>query len=291
VGDDEVVTEPTDTGYRSVITGPAGAAEIVWTVSGASTSFQYRPPGGSPGPLVTIAGVPADVGGVSSAAMLLHRSRSTAPVTLAYTGPNTLANTSGCDQLHGLDCSPIGIGKCCDVHDDCINQHCGGQGNCGNVLGALEAGLGPTPCPDDCLQCHEAVVKCFFDGSRPGPSDCCDQDDCGRPQECMINGRVITDPCHCQDQGIASVTPCEGMCSTDCTPNFTGCVPDGTVSTNSSCCCSCRIRIGSGAPVCDCQEECCPDFPECEPAGIDVIHFSACCSCAVQGSGPGGTCQ
>ena len=200
VDDEAVVTASTDTGYRSLITGPAGVAEIVWTVSGTSTSFQYTPPGGSPGPVVTIAGTPANAAGVSNAALLLHRSRVPAAMTLAYTGPNTLANTSGCDQLHGLDCGPIG--KCCDVHDDCINQNCGGQGNCGNVLGALEAGYGPMPCPPDCLQCHGAVVKCFFDGSLPGPSDCCDDGDCGRAQECMINGRVITDPCHCRDQGI-----------------------------------------------------------------------------------------
>jgi len=289
VDDEQVVTGSTATGYHTVIDGSAGSAQIEWTVAGASTSFRYSPPGGVFGPSITIDAVPADVVGVSRAAMLLHRSRVTSSPAFAYTGPNTLSNTSGCDQLHAFDCGPIG--KCCDVHDDCINEHCGGQGDCGNVIGALEASYGPSPCSPDCLQCHGAVVKCFFDGSHPGASDCCEEGDCGRPQECMINGRVITDPCHCRDQGITSVTPCPDTCLTDCTPNFAGCLPDATVATNPSCCCSCQIRIGSGVPVCACQDVCCPDFPECEPAGADVFHFSACCSCAVTGPGPGGKCE
>src|SRR5688572_17245894 len=34
VGDDDVVTGSTATGYHSVISGPSGTASIVWTVSG-----------------------------------------------------------------------------------------------------------------------------------------------------------------------------------------------------------------------------------------------------------------
>jgi hypothetical protein len=292
VGEDEVVTGSTDTGYRTVIQGPAGVAEIVWTVSGASTSFQYRPPGGAPGPAVTVAGTPADAAGVSNAALLLHRSRATATgVTAAYTGPNTLSNTSGCDQLHELDCGPIG--KCCDVHDECINAHCGGQGECGNVIGALEAAYGPAPCSADCLECHGRVVKCFFDGSHPGPSDCCEGGDCGRSQECMIDGRVITDPCRCKDAGIASVTECPPQTCGECTPNFAGCLPDGSFSSSPRCCCSCKLRIPGGSIPnhCSCQEDCCEDMPGCAPAGTNVGHYSACCSCSVDGSGPSGTCQ
>jgi hypothetical protein len=284
--DEEVVTGSTDTGYRSVITGPRGVAEIVWTVSGASTSFHYRPPGGAAGPEVTVTGVPADAAGTTNAAMLLHRSRSVASAR-SYTGPNTLGNTSGCDQTHGFDCGPNG--KCCDIHDECITQRCGGQGECGNVLGALEAAYGSSPCSADCLQCHGAVVKCFFDGSHPGPSNCCEDGNCGQSQECMISGRVITDPCRCKDAGIASVTDCSATC-TECSLNFAGCLPDGTVAQNPSCCCSCTLLLSSPA-VCACQDTCCPDFPGCEAAGVQVSHFGRCCSCAVSGSGLGGICQ
>ena len=286
--DEQVVTGSTDTGYRSVITGPRGVAEIVWTVSGGSTSFHYRPAGGAAGPEVTVAGVPADAAGATNAAMLLHRSRSAAASARSYTGPNTLGNTSGCDQTHGFDCGPNG--KCCDIHDDCITQHCGGQGACGNVLGALEAAYGSSPCSADCLQCHGAVVKCFFDGSKPGPSNCCADGNCGQSQECMISGRVITDPCRCKDAGIASVTDCAPTCLTNCTLNFAGCLPDGTVAQNPSCCCSCWLLLSSPT-VCACQNTCCPDFPGCAPAGVQVFHFGLCCSCAVVGSGLGGICQ
>jgi hypothetical protein len=292
LGEDDVVTASTDTGYRTVIHGAAGTAEIVWTVSGASTSFQYRPPGGSPGPVVTLAGTPADAAGVTDAAMLLHLSRTiTAGTTASYTGPNPLSNTSVCDQLHELDCGPIG--KCCDVHDDCITTHCGGQGECGNVLGAMEAAYGPAPCSADCLECHGRVVKCFFDGSHPGPSDCCEDGDCGRSQECMIDGRVITDPCVCKSQGIASVTECPPQTCGECTPNFSGCLPDGSVSQSSRCCCSCKLRIPGGSIPnhCACQKDCCLDMPGCAPAGTGVNHYSACCSCSVSGSGPSGTCE
>lgn len=286
--DEQVATGSTDTGYRSVITGPRGVAEIVWTVSGGSTSFHYRPPGGPSGPEITVAGVPIDAEGVTNAAMLLHRSRSSTAAARSYTGPNTLGNTSGCDQTHGFDCGPNG--KCCDVHDECITQRCGGQGECGNVLGALEAAYGSSPCSADCLQCHGAVVKCFFDGSHPGPSNCCEDGNCGQSQECMIGGRVVTDPCKCKDAGIASVGECSGECQTDCQLNFDGCLADGTPAQNPSCCCSCTLLLSSPA-VCACQTTCCEDFPGCEPAGVQVSHFAQCCSCAVSGPGLSGLCQ
>lgn len=287
VDDEEVATGSTATGYRSVITGPRGVAEIVWTVSGASTSFRYRPAGGVAGPEVIIDGVPADAEGANNAATLLHRSAS-ARSARSYTGPNTLGNTSGCDQTHGFDCGPLG--KCCDVHDECITQHCGGQGECGNVIGALQAGYSSSPCSADCLQCHGAVVKCFWDGSKPGPSNCCTDGNCGQSQECMIGGRVITDPCRCKDAGIGSVTDCPSSCLTDCHENFPGCIPDGTVAQNPSCCCSCTLLLQSPT-VCACQDTCCPNFPQCEAAGVQVSHFSSCCSCAVQGSGLSGICK
>ena len=291
VDGDQVITGSTATGYRTEIRTGAKVAEIVWSVADGATTFTYKPAGGVAGPAVTLDGTPADAVGVSRAALLLHRHGTTEIEELEkplYTGANTLDNTSGCDQLHKFDCGPIG--KCCDVHDECINASCGGQGGCGNVLLALQAAYTGTPCSETCLRCHGAVVTCMFGGSLPGPSNCCEDGNCGQAQECMIDGRVITDPCTCEDRGIPARTDCPDECPTDCKKNFEGCLPDGTPSNNSSCCCSCTVRITNN-PVCACQKDCCPDFPECAPAGGFVNHYSGCCSCMVIGPGLGGTCR
>ncbi|HNO79405.1 MAG TPA: hypothetical protein PKN33_15245 [Phycisphaerae bacterium] len=250
VGEIEVSTMAMANGFRSELSGPAGAAEIEWVNSNGRTTFRYKPADGALGPEVVIDGTPANVEAVSEAAALLYsydiasRDDSTGkfestdgdPRAAKYTGPNGVANTAGCDQLHGLDCSAKGI--CCDVHDECINANCSGQGGCGNVLLALQAGYTDQPCDAPCLECHGAVVACFL-GAEPGPSHCCDAGDCGRAQECMIDGVVITDPCKCEDAGIDSVSPCLRVCRGPDDP----CIPDGEFSLRACNCCSGMLRI------------------------------------------------
>jgi hypothetical protein len=250
VGEIEVSTSATAGGFRSELEGSVGSAEIEWIISDAQTSFRYKPADGVLGPEVVIDGTPADIEAVSQAAALLYgydiasrdalanKAQLTGgdPRAAKYTGPNGVANTAGCDQLHGLDCSAKGV--CCDVHDECINANCSGQGGCGNVLLALQAGYTDQPCDAPCLECHGAVVACFL-GAEPGPSHCCGAGDCGRSQECMIDGVVITDPCQCEDAGIDSVSPCVRVCRGPDDP----CIPDGEFSLRACNCCSGLLRI------------------------------------------------
>lgn len=258
VGEFEVETRTTASGFRSEVDGPVGAAEIEWTVSGDQTTFRYKPADGELGPEVVIDGTPTDIAGVLQAAALLYsydvasRESSGNKVLAAggegtaakYTGPNGVANTAGCDQLHGFDCGTKGV--CCDVHDECINANCAGQGGCGNVLLALQAGYTDQPCDAPCLECHGAVVACFL-GAEPGPSHCCGAGDCGRSQECMIEGVVITDPCRCEDAGITSVSQCIRVCPGPDDP----CVPDGELAPRPCFCCSGITRIlGPGQYEC-----------------------------------------
>lgn len=263
-GEVEVATTASDAGFRSVITGPVGTAEISWSISGDTTTFRYQPADGVLGPEVIIDGTPTDPAGAGRAAALLYSydvasrsaSKTLAPsvnptTAVRYTGPNGVDNTSGCDQIHFVDCGTKGA--CCDAHDDCINEFCGGQGGCGNVLNALQAGYTNQPCDPSCLQCHGAVVRCFWDGVDHGPSHCCSAGDCGQAQECMIAGVVITDPCECEEAGIQSKNPAD--CDSQCPPNachedppifdFPGCIPDGDPSNSPCVCCSCVLRLTS----------------------------------------------
>lgn len=72
LGQLKLSTDTTETGFRSVITGPVGAAELSWSLSGDQTTFRYRPADGVLGPKVTINGTPADSAGASRAAVLLY---------------------------------------------------------------------------------------------------------------------------------------------------------------------------------------------------------------------------
>lgn len=259
-GELEVSTAASESGYRSVITGPVGTAEVSWSISGEQTTFRYQPSDGVLGPEVTIDGKPTDPAGAGRAAALLYSydvasrsaSKTLAPqvdptTAVRYTGPNGVDNTAGCDQIHFVDCGTKGA--CCDAHDDCINEFCGGQSGCGNVLHALQAGYTNQPCNPSCLQCHGAVVRCFWDGIDHGPSHCCAAGDCGQSQQCMIAGVVITDPCACEDAGIESPAGCESECPPNAcheTPpimNFPGCLPTGAPSLSPCVCCSCVVRI------------------------------------------------
>src|SRR5687768_12400483 len=71
-GELQISTGKTETGFRSVITGPVGSAEVLWSVSDEQTTFRYKPADGVLGPEVTIDGTPANLAGMSRAAALLY---------------------------------------------------------------------------------------------------------------------------------------------------------------------------------------------------------------------------
>lgn len=110
-------------------------------------------------------------------------------------------NHAGCDVVddllpqHGA-CTPHGA--CCDRHDVCIDSHCGGPNDSGNVMSCLR---NPFACSQPCLTCHVAVIGCFalFDPLPlgPGPAACCADGDCGELQRCIVDGKVMTDVNRC----------------------------------------------------------------------------------------------
>jgi hypothetical protein len=129
-------------------------------------------------------------------------------------GPETeaIANQAGCDVIGG---SCGARGQCCDVHDDCIDRHCGsGFGAVGSCT-ALQVAQGL--CTAECRACHTAVTGCILrcdlvGGAGCGPSACCGDpadpadDTCGEEQACYDRTKMppelITDPCECEARGI-----------------------------------------------------------------------------------------
>ncbi|MEM7434812.1 MAG: hypothetical protein AAF436_06635 [Myxococcota bacterium] len=206
LGQDEAVTTATSTGYRSVINGNS---EFTWVVSGTTSEVQFRVAGRDAGSAFTIEGFPSSPEAAGVASMFLYRNggdEQTAQLSLpvAPKGASSApGNTSGCDQIHEYDCTSKGA--CCDRHDVCIDRECAdAEMGCGNVLGALQR---RTECPPSCLRCHVDVVGCFL--TDPGPSHCCEDDNCNEPQRCIISGRVITDPCVCERNGIMTPAVCD----------------------------------------------------------------------------------
>lgn len=137
-------------------------------------------------------------------------------------------NQAGCDVIGG---SCGARGRCCDVHDDCIDQHC--PFGFGDVRSCTAEAVERGDCPQACLACHRAVTGCIlrcetFGGRDCGPSACCgdpadpDDDTCGEEQACYDRTRrppeLITDPCECGRRGI-DLTPAprrpEGHCCED----------------------------------------------------------------------------
>jgi hypothetical protein len=243
-----VSTGSTASGFRSVVEGGAGTAGFLWTVSGSQTTIQHLPPGGTPGPALVVAGAPTSAAAVSRAAAFLHGYvTSAAPRALRnelsalFTGFG-VENEAGCNLLHLFDCSRKGA--CCDVHDACISEHCSGQGDCGNLAAALVAGYTDRPCSPSCLQCHGAAAKCFLDDGEPGEAKCCADGDCGKRQQCIIDGVVITDPCICKASGLASRDVCPDTCVR----------PGSPWSASPTECCNSALTAGQS---CATQSVCC----------------------------------
>jgi hypothetical protein len=109
------------------------------------------------------------------------------------------ANNAGCDEINNWplfgSCGPKGA--CCDLHDLCIFNNCRGPNNSGNVKECLAS----FPiCSLACMMCHYDVIACYLH-SFPGESQCCKNSppDCGKPQCCVIDGSVITNPKMCSE--------------------------------------------------------------------------------------------
>jgi hypothetical protein len=132
---------------------------------------------------------------------------------LAYTGPNPdppWSNTAGCDSAAAPHSCQL-QGGCCDVHDACITANCGNGRGSGDFREYLRSWVTTVAMDVGCMACHIAVLHCFLDDTHwPGPSNCCLQHNCGKPQQCMVNDLVITSPCACaqQDPPLKSLDVC-----------------------------------------------------------------------------------
>lgn len=127
-------------------------------------------------------------------------------------GNPTSGNTAGCDGFPlETSCQPDGPGVCCDAHDSCIARHCAPPDS-GDVRECLRRMFTNNPCSAACQACHDTVVACFTNnppGQPRGPSACCGPPNvCGRLQQCIINGRVETDACVCEANGVRPHQPC-----------------------------------------------------------------------------------
>jgi hypothetical protein len=277
VGTLQVSTGSSADGFRSVVQGPTRTATFLFTVSTSETTIRHLPSGGSPGPALVVAAVPGSAAAVSRAAAFLHGYVTAAGVSRARDGAAStfftglgVENEAGCNLLHLFDCSRKG--RCCDVHDACISEHCSGQGDCGNLAAALVAGYTDSPCSPSCLQCHGAAAKCFLDDGEPGEAKCCADGDCGKRQQCIIDDVVITDPCICQANGIAGRDLCAGTC-----------VAPGSPWTSSPAeCCHTGLTAGQ---LCATQSVCC--IADASPCTTDA---QCCSNSAYLYSGPGPAC-
>jgi hypothetical protein len=134
-----------------------------------------------------------------TAAMLIGlNSRGEAPAAFDHHGCDDIAQPITCTSAGG----------CCDKHDACIAESCTGAGDSGNVgICALKLALliqcilnDPSrdclaehpQCSQQCQACHTDVESCIAGcfvsifPSCPGPSECCEEDNCGEPRQCPV---------------------------------------------------------------------------------------------------------
>ena len=191
---------------------PSGAGDgddtvftLEWRPAGALVDAVLTFPALTPLRILQQVTAPATLDAANRVAALIHYLNSAGP-----------GNHAGCDVIDSVfpeigACSAYG--KFCDEHDACIDRSCRGTDS-GSVLDcfAREAELVTCAfvlrpscavirlCSPECHQCHEKVVRDFLSGSPPGPSACCPNHvnrDCGKPQLCIVDNEVITDPSRC----------------------------------------------------------------------------------------------
>lgn len=126
---------------------------------------------------------------------------------------NVTGQNAGCDRYPvSTSCDPTGPGVCCDIHDTCISRYCAPPDS-GNVLECWRRSFTDNPCSAACQACHDAVTACFGNnppGQPRGPSTCCGPPNvCGQLQQCILNGRVETDACVCEANGVRPHEPCK----------------------------------------------------------------------------------
>lgn len=169
-----------------------------------------------------------------------------------------LENQAGCDGIQGQSCTPRGA--CCDVHDDCIDTHCGP--GYGDIFSCTADDVAAGRCTAACRACHAAVRGCFWTctgfnlPATCQPSACCGPPNvCGQEQACYDRSVdppvLITDPCECEARGIdLSPSPPrpEGHC---CAATGWGCcagVGEAPGSGGGQCCAGLIPRCGGCIP-------------------------------------------
>jgi len=205
-----------------------GISTVVSDESGAFLSLDWIPEGNGVTLFVSLNGNtplgPSYYENIPS----LSRANVVAAVMVGFgTAQPVPGNLAGCDgNPLGGDIRPLSCGNygaCCDQHDSCIDENCTGKD--GNVIvcdgkeyGYLYCeGLDPSNpdwvahcekdfprCSPECRKCHEDVRKCINAPSGPGRSKCCERGDCGKPQQCIFLGEVLTNPCECKKHGLNS---------------------------------------------------------------------------------------
>lgn len=160
---------------------------------------------------------PEEANLLATAILLLNRPiEAGAGARLLALGPSH--NHAGCDpdEIMGIfNC--MACGACCDGHDECIDINCKGPTDFADLrdcvlleLGYLDCVLGfdgkdcealwPR-CSAPCSGCHALVTACFVAcvlySWVPLESSCCERGDCGKEQQCIIDGVVETDPARC----------------------------------------------------------------------------------------------
>jgi hypothetical protein len=266
-------------------------------VTWAGATFLLEPAGRPALGPVALDAAPHDAAAAERAALFLCRADAAANGTpCALTARGLVGNMAGCDDIDltpGLvSCGrgPFAAlpdkGGCCDVHDACINDHCTGCNDSGNVVKCLVPG-GSWDCSDACTACHRAVLSCFLDGDDHGDAGCCARGDCGRAQQCIVDDVVVTDACECSAAGVSSVDGCQpcvanGQPVNPAVPCCSGLTCDGA-------CCGAPAAPGGCAAASDCGAGSdCVDGRCCLPAG--AASGGGECGCCSKRADEAGAC-
>jgi hypothetical protein len=228
--------------------GSGGTVSLEWIPAGNFVDLVVVLPGLRPVNVLTLEGAPPSLQTANLVAGVIV-GLNAGPSALSSSGGSSVIplNNQRCGNHAGCDVIDIGAdlvscsdhGACCDCHDACIDLQCTGPYDSCNVLACIGTGL----CSSPCWQCHQDVIRCFFNSHISKPAQCCfaapgSVDDCGQPQQCMdlnvtvdgcsTQGKVIADPCVCQAEGLTPATPCLTPAETP-TETPTGPTPTPTV--------------------------------------------------------------
>ena len=221
LGPTSLITRRLGSNLRTESEGPAGRLSFEWaSADPGSSELRVTSSSSDLDTVVEVEKAPESVAQANIVAGALIELNSDPGGNLRQAlGLGGGGNSAGCDVIDSVapySCS--NWGGCCDQHDVCIQA-------CPLFFGnALICWASPLLCPSDCEACHNSVASCFAGTRGPGPSACWRQGDCGKKEQCIINGVVVTNPCTCKRSGLNSRDECSDGCESD--PTL--CVADPT---------------------------------------------------------------